>query len=406
MGAGEQHQGVARLKVLALVTRLPVPPWRGDQVRAFHHLRLLARRHEITLCALLLRRPRAADVAGTRALGLALEVVELGLASAGPALARALVDPCPLQGLLFRRRHALAHVRRLVARGRFDVVHAQLVRTGAYWLDAPGPPVVLDLVDALSTNFARRAARDRGPWRWISALEGERLWRYERRLVAAAAATLVVSEPDRVALGDRGVRVVPNGVDVMAFPFSTAPRQPGRIVFAGNLGYFPNVDAARWLVEAILPAVQTRVPKATVHLVGARPAPVLRALARAGRLTLAADVREMAPEVASAAISVIGMRSGSGMQNKVLEAMAVGTPVVTTPQVAAALAIRDGEHALLGTTAAELAGAATALLLDPERGRRMARAARELVEHVYGWETSAGAVEAAWVAATAANRTR
>ena len=387
---------MAHLKVLALVTRLPVPPWRGDQVRAFHHLRLLARRHEITLCALVLGRPRPEDVAGTQALGIAVEVVELGIAAALPALGRACVDPRPLQALLFRRRRAVDHVRRLVARERFDVVHAQLVRTGEYWLNGLGPPVVLDLVDALSTNFARRSSRDHGPLGWVSALEGQRLKRYEQQLLAAAATSLVVSEPDRAALGGTRVRVVPNGVDLTAFPFSTAPRQPARIVFAGNLGYFPNVDAAQWLVEEILPAVRARVPEATVHLVGARPAPALRALARAGRLTLAADVADMAPEVAGAAVSVIGMRCGSGMQNKVLEAMAVGTPVVTTPQVAAALAVRDGEHVLLGSTVEELAAAATALILDPERARGLARRARALVEHTYGWEASASAVEAAW----------
>ena len=156
------------------------------------------------------------------------------------------------------------------------------------------------------------------------------------------------------------------------------------------------MDAAHWLVEEILPAVRTRLPDASVHLVGARPTPAIRALATRPGVTLAGDVAAMAPEIATGAVTVIAMRSGSGLQNKVLEAMAVGTPVVTTPQVAAALAIRDGEHALLGSTTAELAAAATALLTDPRRGAHMARTARELVERSYSWEASAAAVECAW----------
>jgi sugar transferase (PEP-CTERM/EpsH1 system associated) len=393
---------VARLKVLALVTRLPVPPWRGDQVRAYHHLRLLAARHDVTVCALVLGAVRDEDAAAVRALGLRLELVPLGLPGAPLGLAHALWDSRPLQVLLYRRGGALARVRELVARERFDVVHAQLVRTGAYWPREDGPPVVLDLIDALSENFARRAARDRGPLAWASAVEGRRLARYEQELVARAASTLVVAEPDRRLLGHPRVRVVPNGVDMATFPRSRAERTPGRIVFGGNLGYFPNVDAARWLVDEILPAVRATVPDATVHLAGARPSAAVRALATHPGVSLRADAPAMAPEIASGAVTVIAMRSGSGLQNKVLEAMAVGTPVVTTPQVASALLARENEHLLLGTTAAELAAATSALLRDPARAAAMADAAHALVAAHYTWEASAAGVERAWAEARAA----
>jgi sugar transferase (PEP-CTERM/EpsH1 system associated) len=396
MGAGAQHEGVGLLKVLALLTRLPHPPWRGDQARAYHHLRLLAPRHDVTVCALVLGRVRAQDVDAVRALGVRVEVVPLGLASGAAGLVSAVVDTMPLQVHLFRRPRAIAHVRALVARERFDVVHAQLVRTGAYWPAGPRPPVVLDLVDALSANFARRAARERGARGRLWALEERRLRRYEQALVARAAATLVVAAPERDAVGGERVVVVPNGVDLERFPFVETGRIPGRIVFAGNLGYFPNVDAAQWLVDEILPAVRTRCPNATVHLAGARPSARVRALATRPGVSLAADVSAMAPEIASGALTVIPMRSGSGLQNKVLEAMAVGTPVVTTPQVVAALAARPGEHLLVGATTDELARAAAALLLGERHARDVARAAHALVTEHYGWEASAAAVEAAW----------
>src|SRR5262249_20603112 len=151
-----------------------------------------------------------AHAGAVRALGLRLEIVSLGLATAPLALARGLVDRRPLQVLLYRRARAVARVRALIAHERFDVGHAQLVRTGAYWPDADGPPVVLDLVDALSETFERRAERDRGPLAWASWIEGRRLRRYEPAAVARAAATLVVAEPDRRALASARVRVVPN----------------------------------------------------------------------------------------------------------------------------------------------------------------------------------------------------
>jgi sugar transferase (PEP-CTERM/EpsH1 system associated) len=393
------------VRVLVLVTRLPVPPWRGDQVRAFHHLRHLAVRHDVTCCALLPREPPAASRRQMEAMGVRLVVVRLGLAGAAPALARALVgDRRPLQVLLYDRARARREVASLLA-GGFDVVHAQLVRTAPYLPPAGGPPVVLDLIDALSVNLARRAVQERGPLGPIAAIEARRLAACERTLIARSARTLVVSALERDALGggDRVV-VVPNGVDRDAFPFDDGPRPPASLLFFGNLGYFPNVDAAVWLARDIYPRVREAVPAARLRLAGARPPRAVRGLGRLPGLSLAADVPDMAPEIAAATVAVVPMRAGSGLQNKVLEAMAVGTPVVATPGVAAALEGRVGEHLLVADDAAGLAEAIVTLLRDPGRARAMAEAAHDLVGRRYEWSASARAVEAAWEQAVAGHR--
>ena len=385
------------MKVLFLVTRLPVPPWRGDQVRAFHHLRLLARRHEITCCALLTRAPPARLRAEVEGLGVRLVVVPLGLLGTAPALARGLLgDRRPFQVLLYARRRAAGAVARLGAQGGYDVVHAQLVRAAPYLPRDGSPPVVVDLIDALSANFARRAASERGPIGAVAAWEAARLARFEARLVADAAAVLVVSGAEREALGGERVTVVPNGVDPVAFAYREDGRPPARVVFGGNLGYFPNVDAACWLARDIFPRIRGALPAAELLLVGARPARAVRALARTPGVRLAAEVPAMAPEIAQATVAVVPVRAGSGLQNKVLEAMAVGTPVVTTPRAAAALDAEPGEHLLVAEDAPGLAAAALDLLRDPARARAMARAARALVERRYRWEDSAAAVERAW----------
>jgi len=389
------------VRVLWLVTRLPVPPWRGDQVRAFHHLRHLAPRHDVTCCALLAREPPTALRAGVTALGARLEVVPLGTLGAVPALARALAgDRRPLQVLLYDRIRARRRVAALIAAERFDVVHAQLVRTAPYLPGPAGPPVVLDLIDALSANLARRARQERGPLAPVAAWEATRLARFERFLIARAARSLVVSAAEREALGggDR-IAVVANGVDGDAFAFHDGPRPRARLLFFGNLGYFPNVDAVRWLVTEIFPRVRAEVPEAELRLVGARPARVVRALARTPGVSLAAAVPAMAPEVAASTVALVPMRAGTGLQNKVLEAMAAGTPVVATPPAVAALDVRPGEHLLVAGDAPAIAAATVALVRDPVRARAMAAAARALVERRYSWADSARAVEAAWEAA-------
>jgi len=390
------------VKVCFLVTRLPVPPWRGDQVRAYHHLRLLAARHAITCVVLPLRPPPPADVAALAALGVAVEIVSVGLAGAPLALARVFAgDARPLQTLLFARRRAVARVAALTAAGDFDVVHAQLVRTLPYLPAGGRPPAVVDLIDALSTSTARRAAAAPGPLRALLAWEARRLAACEAALVRRGTPCLVVAESERAALGPGDVRVVPNGVDGDAFAFRDDGRAAGRLVFGGNLGYFPNVDAAIWLAREIFPRVRGAEPSAELRLVGARPARAVRALAGAPGVSLAAAVPAMAPELAAAAVAVIPLRAGAGLQNKVLEAMAVGTPVVATPRATAGLDVRPGEHLLVADDADGLARAAVALLRDPWRARALARAARAFVERRYRWEDSAAGVEAAWEAARA-----
>jgi sugar transferase (PEP-CTERM/EpsH1 system associated) len=387
------------VRVLFVTTRCPVPPWRGDQMRAFHHLRLLAPRHAITCCILACRRPPAEALAAVAALGVRVEVVPLGWLGAVPALARVLVgDPRPLQVLLFVRRRARARLAALLAE-RFDVVHAQLLR-GLADLEPGRRPVVVDLIDALSASTARRAAVEGGLAAPLFAHEAGRLARAEAALVARGGPCLVVSERERAALGYAGdVRVVPNGVDAAAFPYRPDGRPPARLVFAGNLGYFPNVDAAAWLARDVLPRVRAAVPEAELRLVGARPARRVRTLTRLPGVSLAGTVPAMAPELAAASLTVIPLRAGSGLQNKVLEALATGTPVVATPRATEGLDVRAGEHLLVAEDAAGLAEAAVALLRDPVRARALARAGRALVERRYRWEDSAGGVEAAWMAA-------
>jgi sugar transferase (PEP-CTERM/EpsH1 system associated) len=377
-------------------------------VRAFHHLRLLAPRHDVTCCALLGREPPLALRAEVEALGVRLEVVRVDMIGAGPALARAFLgDRRPLQVLLYDRPATRRRIAGLIAAGGFDVVHAQLVRTASYLPDADGPPVVIDLIDALSANMVRRARQERGPLAPVAAWEATRLARFERELVDRAARSLVVSAGERDALGGGPrVAVVANGVDLDAFPFSDRPRPPARLLFFGNLGYFPNVDAARWLAAEIYPRVRAEIPAAELRLAGARPARAVRALTRLQGISLAAAVPAMAPEVAAATVAVVPMRAGTGLQNKVLEAMAVGTPVVATPAVAAALDARPGEHLLVAEDAAGLAAATVALLRDPARARAMAAAARAMVARHYRWEDSAAGVEGAWASAVAGRARR
>ena len=388
------------MRVLFLVTRFPVPPWRGDQVRAYHQIQQLARRHDITLAALCAVPPTATMRAAVEAWGVRIAVVPLRTVGRMSALANVLIgDRRPLQTLWYEQPAAHRAVDQLLAVGRFDLVHAQLVRTAAYLPRGASPPVVLDFVDALSANMARRAAHSRGPIGWVSSLEARRLLRYERELLDRVAAAVVVAREDADLIAPGRVAVVPNGVDAERFPFAAGHRERPRIVFGGNLGYFPNIDAATWLACDIFPLIRAAVPSAELRLVGARPSRAVRLLGNLPGVTVAGDVPSMGDELASARVALLPMRAGTGLQNKVLEALAVGTPVVATSRAIAALAVQPGEHVLVESSAAGLARAATTLLSDPEAGSALAVAGRRLIDTHYLWPTAADALEAVWLQA-------
>jgi glycosyltransferase involved in cell wall biosynthesis len=248
----------------------------------------------------------------------------------------------------------------------------------------------LDLVDTLSLNMRERAGGERPGVRAAFRLEARLMERYEAKMIAAADTASVVSEADRAATGNPDVAVIPNGVDRDAFPYREPEAGPPVLTFFGNLGYFHNVEPARVVAEQVLPLVRERDPDARLRIVGARPAPAVRALERVAGVEVAADVPDMARELAKASVAVLPMVTGSGIKNKLLEAFAAGLPVVTTPAgVAGIEGLERDAHCLVGDGPESLADATLRLLSSLEERRRLAGAAESLVRDRYSWERQA-----------------
>jgi sugar transferase (PEP-CTERM/EpsH1 system associated) len=382
------------VRILFVVGRSPYPPLRGDQVRSWHQIRVLSRTHAVTVLVL----DREDPVAATALAGLAVRVAWSPTAAPARALRvlRHAASALPLQAALFdlgAHRRALG---RLSTAG-FDVAHLQLVRLAPV-LPALGPvPCVVDLVDALSQNIARRAERDRGPTRAFWRMEAGRLRALEAEVIARAGHAVVVSDADREALGG-GPRLstVPNGVDGERFAFDASVRANADVVFTGNLGYFANADAAAWFAREAFPAVRAAHPSARFLVAGARPSRSVRALGRLPGVTVLGPVEDMAAVLRSARVAVAPLQSGSGQQSKILEAMACGTPVVASPLALAGMEAQGGRDLLVGADAASTADAVRTLLADGDRAARLARSARSLIEERYTWERSAALLQAVY----------
>jgi sugar transferase (PEP-CTERM/EpsH1 system associated) len=386
------------MRVLFVTNRFPGLLMRGDQLRAFQHIRLLAQRHAITLLSFGApegdRQGEAELAAGCERIIVA-QRDSLGLA--WRAL-RAMFGDLPLQVAAFDQVPRSARLGELLSTVQFDLAHVQLARLGPMLRRLQPLPCVLDLVDALSVNMARRAELDRGPLRLVARMDARRLAQYERRICAQARSVAVCSAPDRQAIGADNIHLVRNGVDLERFPFVATAARGDDIVFIGNLGYFPNIDAASWFAEEVMPLINERLPMSRLKLVGARPAARLRRLAaRLPQVDLIGQVPEVHSYLARAAVAVVPLRSGSGQQLKVLEAMAAGTPVVSTSLSAAGLDAVDGEHLLIADNAATMADAVLRLMSDPALCARLVRAARGLVERDHTWSRSAHDLERLWL---------
>jgi len=260
--------------------------------------------------------------------------------------------------------------------------------------------VVIDLVDALSASYTRRMETDSWWWRPALAFEAARLERYERELLAGGGSCLVVSQVERRALGALGERaaVNPNGVDLGAFPFTPGRGAPLRIVFVGNLGYPPNVDAVTWFVRAVLPRIRAKLPEVEFVIVGPRASRAVQASGRARGVRLAGTVPNVHAELSGAEIAVAPLRVGAGIQNKVLEAMAAGTPVVATSLAVSGISVRPGEHCLVADTPVAFGRAVETLLRRADLRLRLAQAARDLVAARYSWEMSVAELEEVYAA--------
>ncbi|HTQ80821.1 MAG TPA: glycosyltransferase family 4 protein [Thermoanaerobaculia bacterium] len=349
-------------------------------MRAVATLAALSTRHEVTLLA---PEPGPGQPPPPAHLPCRLATYRRRGISAWRGVGKALWGGLPLQSGLFYEPDLGRRLREL--RGEADLGFLQLVRLAVHLDDLSGLPLLVDLIDSLSLSFLKRAEVDR-PWmRPLLRFEARRLAVWERRLIERAEKTLVVAERDRQALLENlppslsgKVAVVPLGVEPVSPPALPALARSGSaaplLALTGNLGYFVTVDAVTWWLSEVWPRLRQALPEVRVVVAGDRPArAVRRAVERAGpRVELAASPPDLRALLAEATLSLAPLRCGAGVPVKVLEAWAVGVPVVASAWAAAGTSGRPGEDLrVVGDSPAEWVEAVVELLADPDERQRL-----------------------------------
>lgn len=403
-------------EILFLSHRIPFPPDRGDKIRSHHilrHLSGLAPVHVATLADDALDFAAESDLAAMSASHcLVRRTKPLALAAA-----QAMLTGKPISLRAFRSARLAGYVRKVLATRSIAAIYVFSGQMGQYIpADYPGR-VVADFVDVDSAKFEAYATRDGGPKGWAERREARLLRAEEARVAQRADVSLLISDEEAalfrsrlptgtpMAANEAGraptprtapeVRTLPNGIDSKAFdPAAATPEAQmaqlpyPRLIFTGQMDYAPNIEACLRVAQGILPLIRQRFAQASFHVVGRNPPDRLTALHGRDGIHVWGRVPQVQPWLAAADLALVPLEIGRGVQNKVLEAMAMALPVVLTPEAATGIGARDGQELALAASDTSLAKACVALLSDPPRAQAMGQAARTFVVAQASWEAA------------------
>jgi sugar transferase (PEP-CTERM/EpsH1 system associated) len=384
------------MRILMLAHRIPYPPHTGDKLRAYQVARHLAARHALTLGVVV---DEAEDRPHVATLRREIPDLEAGLVWKPGAVARGLLALATggcLSVEYFRSRRLARRLAARAAAGPWDLVYVSSSPMARYAAALAGSaPVVLDLVDVDSDKWIQYAARRRPPVSWLHRLEGRRLRRYEAEITRWGRLAVLTTPAEEALLRSFApwarTAVVPNGVDLDYY----APGEPATaptLIFTGAMDYFPNADAVEHFCEEILPRVARAVPGTRFLIVGLNPTPSVRRLAARPGVTVTGAVPDVRPYYRESSVCVAPLRVARGVQNKVLQAMAMGVPVVATAAAAQGIGARPGQHLLVASGPEAFASAVIDLLRDPARRAALGRAGRAFVEASHSWRASLDAL--------------
>jgi polysaccharide biosynthesis protein PslH len=380
----------ARPRVLFLVHRVPFPPNRGDRIRSFHMLQELANHAEVTLGTLSEEAlaPGTMEELQSRCQQVVLEQVGR---SRWIKAAWSLVCGQSATAGLFHSSRLWKRLQEITTRTKFDAV-VVFCSSMVPYLALPGlqgVPTIVDLVDVDSQKFYDYTTQARGLKRWLYSLEARRLRQLECTLPKRVQAITLVSEAEaqlyRSFCPNEKTYALGNGVDVEYFQPRNAPLKPFECVFIGALDYPPNIDGMLWFCNHVWPQVRTRYPKATLSIVGRNPTPALQKLAEIPGVEVVGTVPDVRPYLAQATVVVVPLRIARGIQNKVLEAMAMAKAVVTSPEAMEGLPTKPSEQLLVTETPEEWVKSIGRLFIETSNREKMGQAALEYVRTHHRW---------------------
>lgn len=379
------------MRILILSQRVPYPPNRGDKITTFHYVRHLANQHEVSIACLA---DGADDLKNAEELKPIVHRIEAVLLSPMKARIRALcalTHSQPLTIAYFNEPRLHARVRRMMMEERFDAAVVCGSGVAQFVESFDDFPRVIQFADLDSQKWRLYTQWTRPPKKWIYSIEANRLHKYEQHLARTFSRSLVCStreaEEFQKLIPGSAVDCVPNGVDLNYFqPAESQNQKPNSLIFCGVMNYRPNVDGVDWFCKQVLPLIRKVIPGVSLTICGSSPDQTVQSLQDEPGVSVTGAVPDVRPYMARSEVAVVPLRIARGIQNKLLEAMAMGMPSVATTAAWKGIDAKIGRDLFVEDNPTEFANAVIRLLKDRQLRQTIGQAARSAVEADYRWE--------------------
>ncbi len=374
-------------KLLVILSRFPFPLEKGDKLRAFHQIRELSNEFEVHLCCVTDKRVSVEDKKALEGFCKSIDIIQLNRFGILWNLFLGVFSSKPFQYHYFYQKSVHRKLNKIIEEQKPKFIYCQLIRTARYAIDYPLIPKTLDYMDALSAGMKRRSESAGLPMNLIYRLESIRLAKMETYYFDQFDKKVIISERDRSEIGHpqkSEIGVIPNGIGEKFFNFK-ARKKDVDILFTGNMNYPPNVDAAIFLVKKVLPLLQQKGMQPKVLISGIAPNNAVRQLA-SEHVTIGGWVDDIRESYARSKVFVAPMFMGSGLQNKLLEAMAMGVPCITSTLVNESLKAKDGEQVLIADDEVAYAEKIEYLLKNVHKAEHLAESGRAYVLNSFNWK--------------------
>jgi polysaccharide biosynthesis protein PslH len=380
------------VKILYLCHRFPYPPRRGGKIRPFNMIKHLSASHEVTVVSLARSAEEAREATGIAPYCARYEMAEVSNPIQVGRMLLRLPTPIPSSMGFFHSPELARRVRGLLARERFDLIFVHCSSVAQYVADVRGTPKILDFGDMDSQKWLEYARYKPFPLSAGYWLEGSKLAREERRLVGRFDLCTATTRAEWETLEGYRTGVAtdwfPNGVDSEYFAPAREPYDADTMCFVGRMDYYPNQECMFDFCARTLPLVRAHRTKVKLLIVGADPSRAVKKLGEQAGVTVTGHVPDVRPYLQRSALMVAPLNIARGTQNKILEAMASGVPVVASRVAAGGVDAVGGEHFAVASTPEEHAQAVLRILRDPAERRRLAVAGRERMLSHHAWARS------------------
>jgi len=389
--------------LLLLIHRIPYPPNKGDKIRSYHLLKHLAQHYRVHLATFVDDEDDWQHVPTVQALCASSYFGKLNPLTGKLRSLAALASTRSLSFDYYRSGEMQAWVDQTMAAHKIGRVLVFSSPMAQYAEAYPAARRVVDFCDVDSDKWRQYAGQKPWPMSWLYRREADTLLAYERHVAATCDASLFVSDPEaqlfRTLAPESAAKIgwFNNGVDTDYFspersyerPYAAGERP---LVFTGAMDYWPNIDAVQWFATDIFPALLAAHPALRFYIVGARPTAAVSALGQLPGVTVTGTVPDVRPYIHHAEVTVAPLRIARGIQNKVLEAMAMARPMVVSPQALEGIDAAPGSELLLADGAAAFIATLSSLVANPNPA--LGGAARSKVERQYSWPSNLARIEA------------